>query len=117
MLPYMCDDLKVSTQLLHGVVSFTKSQNLLTNMCYNLIMTSSRSNVSNSMSIISSIWNTPRHQIINIKHNLSHDENIAINSSVIRDMLEIRFMNTFCPNNCIFDREQIELIIHSLCTE
>ena len=124
MLPYICDDLNVSTQLLHRVVSFIKSastsQNLMTNMCYNLIMIGSRSNVSNSMSMISAIWNTPRHQITNIKHNLSsvsHDENIAINSSVIRDMLEFRFMNKFCPNNCIFDKEQIELIIHCLCTE
>ena len=124
MLPYIYDDLNASTQLLHRVVSFIKSvstsQNLMTNMCYNLIMIGSRSNVSNSISIISAIWNTPRHQIINIKHNLSpvsHDENIAINSSVIRDMLEFRFMNKFCPNNCIFDREQIELIIHCLCTE
>ena len=86
MLPYICDDLNVLTQLLHCVVSFIKSvstsQNLMTNMCYNL---GSISNVSNSMSMISAIWNTPRHQIINIKHNLSHDENIAINSSVIRD--------------------------------
>ena len=93
MLPYICDDLNVSTQLLHRVVSFIKSastsQNLMTNMCYNLIMIG-KSNVSNSMSMISAIWNTPRHQIINIKHNLSpvsHDEHIAINSSVIRDML------------------------------
>ena len=42
MLPYICDDLNVSTQLLHRVVSFIKSvftsQNLMTNMCYNIIM-------------------------------------------------------------------------------
>ena len=60
LLPYICDDIPPNIQLYQRVIAFlnglSKSRNIVTSLCYRLILNGSGSSVSNTVSVLSSMW-------------------------------------------------------------
>ena len=126
LLPYICDDIPPNIQLYRRVISFvnglSKSKNVVTSLCYRLIVNGSGSSVSNTISVLSSMWCVPRSYVctINKKSNpisTSFDDSLAITSSVIRDILYMIHINRYFPNVCIFNDSELHWILNTLCTE
>ncbi len=124
LLPYICDDVAPNMQLYRRVISFVKglsiSRNVLSSICYRLAINGSNSAVSNTISILSSLWSVPRSSVCHINRNIyprTSDSNLAGCSSVIRDLLYMKHINSYYPHTCIFNNVEIQFIIDTLCTE
>jgi hypothetical protein len=121
LLPHVCDDSPIHIQMLKRVVNFIKgissSNNKITNLCYMLCLNGSGSNVSQSMSMIASLWNIRRERIVNMKISnppYECDPNTLILCSVIRDLLEFQ---SFSNHNTFFSQHELRFMIDFLCTE
>ncbi len=96
------------------------SKNHVTNICAGLALCGSRSAVSNSITYVSSLLHCDRETVIyaNYNNNIGYDDEMnVIKASVIRDLLEMRYINylqgnkqTFFPNN------DIDHMLLDLCT-
>ena len=124
LLPYICDDVKPLIQLLRRVISFIKgasnAKNELTELCYKLALNGSGSAISNNVSIISFLWSVPREDVGLISRHVCPEiinNDAAICSSVIRDLLYMKHVNKYFPHISVFNNEEIDFIMHSLCTE
>ena len=128
LLPYICDDIPPNIQLYQRVISFvnglSKSRNVVTSLCYRLIVNGSGSSVSNTISVLSSMWCVPRSNVSNIKKRsypiqvpTSIDNRLAITGSVIRDILHMLYINRNYPNVCIFNDTELHCMLNTLCTE
>jgi len=123
LLNYICDDAQISYQMCCRFLNFFKSlaqsHNTLTKLCSNLALRGSRSAVSNSLSHVSVVFKCHRNNIVNYNSNMydiEYNMADAITSSVIRDVLHMRYLNS---NNCyqaILDNDEINVLLSNLCT-
>ncbi len=106
LLSYICNDDDVVTQLSRRFVKFVqtvhKSGNRVSNLCIKVALAGSRSNISDTMSLITSHFNIPRYDIFNIP--VSHLKSTSVShladvASVIRDILHKR-VNLLTCNEC-----------------
>ena len=127
LLHLICNDIQISDQMLCRSLKFVKSlvnsQNCITKLCASLAMEGSMSAISNNLSYISTLIGFPRYmlpvydilQFSHISfHNASNDD--IIKASVIRDMLYMRHNVNIISDNVIFNRDQIDIILHNMCT-
>ena len=124
LLPYICDDVNPFIQLLRRVISFNKglsnTENELSALCYKLAMQGSGSATSNNISIMSFLWSVPREDVHSIKRNICPEifnNEVAICASVVRDLLNMKHINKYFHNNVLFNNEEIDFMVHILCTQ
>ncbi len=124
LLPYICQDLPPNIQLYRRAISFVKglsvSNNSITYMCYRLVMLGSCSAVSNTISVISSEWSTPRMSDPNITQDTRPfvvDANIASRCDLICDLLKTLQENKYCSDTTFLNNEEINIMLNVLCTE
>ncbi len=83
-------------------------------------MQGSGSATSNTISILSVVWSVPREDVYNIKRNICPEmfnNEVAICVSVVRDLLSMKHVNKYFPNNFLFNNEEIDFMVHVLCTQ
>jgi len=96
MLPYICNDMPLPEQLYSRIVSLIRglhnSNNRVTKLCYQLVMRGSKSSVCNSVSVITEYYGVTRDNVHRLNcsdmSRMSYISENAIQSSVIRDMLD-----------------------------
>ena len=125
LLPYICDDYSPNIQLYFRIISLCKSlvnsANTISRLCYAQAVSGSGSSVSNSMSVISSLWAVPREYIFKIYRNskaiCSYNEDLIIRASVIRDLLHMRNINKYNVNIAPLNSDEINYMLMILCTD
>lgn len=122
LLPYICNDSPPCVQLSRRVISFVKglssSHNVLSSICYKLAMHGSDSAISNSISVISSKWAIPQMFVPNITRDTSifqYDATLARYGDIVRDLFEMRRVNTFDQSTIFFSNEEIKCMVDALC--
>ena len=119
LLPLICNDTSVQCQLqnrsLRFIKSLNNSPNPIVKNAFCLAMSGSHSNISNSISFLSSVARVNRHDVTDlismpVVEDREIDSSIA---SVIIDMLHMRFLSHF--DEAFFVRRQLDEIINSLC--
>ena len=122
LLPYICDDIPVNTQLYIRCVKFIRSLHLspnpVTNMCYKLALHGSRSNTCKNINHISSVYRVSRHNLYNLEINNMYPIQHVNNSyaSIVRDMLDLRYRRIRSMFATNLSADEINDIIHYVCT-
>ena len=114
LLPGICRDLDPATQLIRRCVKFIQqtmcSGNPLTRMCMRMAMAGSRSNISDTMSLITQTFKIPRYNLPShpVQHILApHTPNQDV-ATAIRDIL--------LDNVPHLDKAESMQLLHYLCT-
>ena len=117
LLHRICDDYPVEVQLVSRCVQFIhntwKNNNQISSLCIRLALAGSRSNIANTMSLVSSMANVPRHKLTLLtpnafKRRQPHSEP-ADDVRVIRDILS--------KSVTLLTDEELQLILNVLCTD
>jgi len=74
LLSYNCDDIPPNFQLYKRIISFinwlSKSINVITSLCYRLVVSVSGASISNTISTLSSMWYVPRSYVCTVNKNI-----------------------------------------------
>ena len=118
LLPHICKDISIESQLYSRIVNFLKclwsSKNQLVNLCYKLCILGSLSPTSNNISYLSFVHNVSREEAYTIKfpRAIDDDEEAARTAQFILDLLNVLNDRTITPEL----REDFVDILHYLCT-
>ena len=109
LLNFICDDIPIEYQMCCHFVNFfkslVKSDNTLTQLCSKLVLSGSRSAICNSLTHVSALLKYNRNDIVyynTSKHDFKHKCD-AVTSSVIRDVLHMKYQNYYDRSQSFLD--------------
>ena len=119
LLPYVCDDHSVETQLARRFVKFYKaiscSSNAVVGACARLVLAGSGSAVSNSLSLITDLCTVDRDDVLFLSMSdivSSFDVSDAVLGCAVRELNDMKTMF-----NCsLFSNDELNFLIYHLCT-
>ncbi len=116
LLPYICGDNDVNSQLLSRFIKMLKttvrSGNIVSNICVKLAINGSRSNVSNNISLITEMYGVSRDNMLYMTGRglqSPRDNQLSDTASVIRDILNGEI-------DLLTHNENVHML-HVLCTD
>ena len=121
LLHRICGDMPVLNQLYSRFVNFIKNiasnRNCLTQLCVKHVIKGSKSVVSNNVTVVSSRMSVSRDDLICLcKSDFYDHSSVPPEISVIQDMLYMRYTNMFNSSHNLLGRDEVDLIITTLCT-
>ena len=98
--------------------SAIKSDNALTQLCSKLVLSGSRSAICNSLTYVSALLKYNRNDIVyynTSKHDFKHNKCDAVTSSVIRDVLHMKYQNYYDRSQSFLSYDELNMLLIVTC--